>query len=307
MLNEPHQVSPDSKNQHDTHDISGAAWHQDQLLDNARAQNTQVFEQIWASNSRLKQRFQYNLATARKDFLYVLKHLNIPRTNQAVLDVGFGNGMLMFLFDPTSVICGTEFSQVAIKTAYRAARQRGYNKVAFQIPINSEALPFQPNSFDIVIASHVVEHVVHDVSFLQDMVRVLKPGGHLIVLIPLDATRRGILSEEDLINPAYINAGHFHVHNYNMETLLQRMRQLNGQVVFDMADMHIWDWKVSFDEQRSKMGTHFLGKIIDRVIAGAINIPLAVLPHSGLAWLDQRFADLGYRPRQATVALRKQA
>ncbi len=48
----------------------------------------------------------------------------------------------------------------------------------------AESLPFPDASFDIVYSSHVLEHVNSEKQALQEMKRVLKPGGVLIIGMP---------------------------------------------------------------------------------------------------------------------------
>src|SRR5947207_11311388 len=44
--------------------------------------------------------------------------------------------------------------------------------------------PFDDNEFDIVIAEHVVEHLIDLVSVVEELHRILKPGGRLYVEVP---------------------------------------------------------------------------------------------------------------------------
>ena len=60
-------------------------------------------------------------------------------------------------------------------------------RVSVQLDIQqgySEQLPFEDNRFDIVYSSHVLEHVAEESKTLQEMKRVLKPGGILIIGMP---------------------------------------------------------------------------------------------------------------------------
>ena len=50
--------------------------------------------------------------------------------------------------------------------------------------IDLEALPFEDNYFDAVIANHVLEHVDDDEKALSEILRVLKPGGVAILQTP---------------------------------------------------------------------------------------------------------------------------
>jgi SAM-dependent methyltransferase len=276
-------------------------------LPDARKLNAEFFEKQWASTPRLKQRFQFNLELARKDFVHAVESLGLGWTNRAVLDVGFGNGMLAFLFDKSCRICGTELSPSAIAAATERARRAGYREFSFRIPAKGEPLPFEPHSFDIVVASHVVEHVTEDIEFMRSMLQVTRPGGHLVVLVPLDSLSTGILSEDELINPDHVNFGHYHVRNYNMETFLHRLRALPGECVLHVADGTTWDWKASFHERRKRLAAGAIGGGLDRLIAAMFNVPLSLLPRSVLARLDELLLRRGFRPRQALVVIRKGA
>ena len=50
-------------------------------------------------------------------------------------------------------------------------------------------LPFQDNSFDVILCNHVLEHIPDDTKAMQELYRVLKPGGWGIFQIPQDLKR----------------------------------------------------------------------------------------------------------------------
>lgn len=50
--------------------------------------------------------------------------------------------------------------------------------------LNASKLPHPDDGFDLIVASHIMEHLRDGVSFVQDCIRVLKPGGHLFVVTP---------------------------------------------------------------------------------------------------------------------------
>ncbi|MBI4181630.1 MAG: methyltransferase domain-containing protein, partial [Candidatus Aenigmarchaeota archaeon] len=47
-----------------------------------------------------------------------------------------------------------------------------------------EALPFLPGSFDVVVASHIIEHVREPARILGDLLACLRPGGRLLLTTP---------------------------------------------------------------------------------------------------------------------------
>ncbi|SDR93695.1 Methyltransferase domain-containing protein [Formosa sp. Hel1_31_208] len=50
-------------------------------------------------------------------------------------------------------------------------------------------LPFTDNSYDIILCNHVLEHIPDDTKAMQELFRILKPGGFGVFQIPQDLTR----------------------------------------------------------------------------------------------------------------------
>jgi predicted SAM-dependent methyltransferase len=46
-------------------------------------------------------------------------------------------------------------------------------------------IPFESASFDLVLCSHVLEHVVDDGKAMKEIFRILRPGGMAIVAVPI--------------------------------------------------------------------------------------------------------------------------
>ncbi|MBM1108065.1 class I SAM-dependent methyltransferase [Aurantibacter crassamenti] len=51
------------------------------------------------------------------------------------------------------------------------------------------ALPFNDKSFDVILCNHVLEHIPDDTKAMEELYRVLKPGGWGIFQIPQDLNR----------------------------------------------------------------------------------------------------------------------
>ena len=50
-------------------------------------------------------------------------------------------------------------------------------------------LPFEDESFDVILCNHVLEHITDDTKAMQELFRILKPGGWGIFQIPQDLNR----------------------------------------------------------------------------------------------------------------------
>ncbi|WP_375323744.1 class I SAM-dependent methyltransferase [Flagellimonas sp. GZD32] len=59
-------------------------------------------------------------------------------------------------------------------------------------------LPFQDDTFDVILCNHVLEHIPDDTKAMQELYRVLKPGGWGIFQIPQDL-KRDVTFEDDSI------------------------------------------------------------------------------------------------------------
>lgn len=64
----------------------------------------------------------------------------------------------------------------------RAAQ--AYQKVACIVNAAGEALPFPQDSFDLILSHEVIEHVQDDAQAVREMIRVLRPGGRLVLFCP---------------------------------------------------------------------------------------------------------------------------
>jgi SAM-dependent methyltransferase len=60
-------------------------------------------------------------------------------------------------------------------------------------------LPFKDNEFDIILCNHVLEHIPDDRKAMEELYRILKPGGFGVFQIPQDLNRETTF-EDDSIN-----------------------------------------------------------------------------------------------------------
>ena len=59
-------------------------------------------------------------------------------------------------------------------------------------------LPFKDNSYDVILCNHVLEHIPDDKKAMQELYRVLKPGGMGIFQIPQDLNRATTFADDSI-------------------------------------------------------------------------------------------------------------
>jgi SAM-dependent methyltransferase len=61
-------------------------------------------------------------------------------------------------------------------------------------------LPFDDNSFDFILCNHVLEHIPDDTRAMQELYRILKPGGTGVFQIPQDLSREVTFEDDTIID-----------------------------------------------------------------------------------------------------------
>ncbi len=110
------------------------------------------------------------------------------RAGMRVLDAGCGSGrhLCESFRTPGVEVAGVDLNRADLGKAkgflsLMAREQKGRWLVA-QADVTK--LPFADGSFDVVICSEVLEHIKDNRTAVAELVRVLKPGGDLVVTVP---------------------------------------------------------------------------------------------------------------------------
>jgi len=98
---------------------------------------------------------------------------------ERLLDMGCGDGAFGTLVkNKYREVYGVDISPEAVQSA----KKRGSK--AFQVNLNSEPLPFEPNYFDTITCLDVIEHVFDPRVLIKEIYRVLKSGGEGFIAFP---------------------------------------------------------------------------------------------------------------------------
>lgn len=99
-----------------------------------------------------------------------------------VLDIGIGDGIYeAMLEDGIKEKCQFYGVDISSKQLDRAKKYLNDAKV---VDLNTQKLPYPNLSFDIVVASEILEHVFYPENILKEAERVLKKGGFLLLTFP---------------------------------------------------------------------------------------------------------------------------
>ena len=134
---------------------------------------------------------------------YVGKRLKMRRLNaelpplglrpQRILDAGAEDATLVYwLADRYSgaTVTAVDIDEAAIAACLSARPKKYKDRVNFAV---GHFADLEPESFDLITAFDVLEHIVDDQAAVGQLIRALEPGGHLLVHVPRDRwlTRSG--------------------------------------------------------------------------------------------------------------------
>ncbi|MBN1656677.1 MAG: class I SAM-dependent methyltransferase [Deltaproteobacteria bacterium] len=100
----------------------------------------------------------------------------------SLLDVGCGMGHALGIVarrNPQLLLTGVDLSQKMVQRARR--EHRGVANLLFQQG-DAMALPFEPETFDLVMSTASIKHWPDPIRGLSQMYRVLKPAGRILVM-----------------------------------------------------------------------------------------------------------------------------
>ena len=120
-------------------------------------------------------------AYTERILLELLEALTLSGTER-VLDVGCGTGefeRLVIERFPQLTLVGVDVTPAMVELARQ--KLAGSPHVTFQVA-QAESLPFRGESFDVVVSANTLHHVRTPGQFAQECVRVLRPGGQIVIV-----------------------------------------------------------------------------------------------------------------------------
>lgn len=168
-------------------------------------------------------------AKDKVDHIVALLPGQVSAEIETVLEVGCGTGDVLRGLAENGV--GRLLQGVEIGSERGIPRREILNDREVSLSsYDGSTLPFEDGSIDLVYATHVLEHVVHERSFLYELGRVAKK--YVFLEVPLEVTAR---TRNSHLQHSLTKAGH--VNSYSPETFLLRLEtsglSVQSYTVFD--------------------------------------------------------------------------
>jgi ubiquinone/menaquinone biosynthesis C-methylase UbiE len=165
-----------------------------------------------------------------------------------ILDVGTGAGHLSFALAPVAAhIVALDPSPGMLATVRRAAAERGLSQIE-TCEASAMALPFPVGSFDLVCTRYSAHHWLNVPAALEEMRRVLKPDGFILVI--------DFLGDDDPLVDTHLQSIELlrdtsHVRDRS----IAEWHALLGQAGFDALEHSTWDTHIEFTPWVQRMRT----------------------------------------------------
>jgi SAM-dependent methyltransferase len=139
------------------------------------------------------------------------------KTPGKILDIGCGSGQFLYKMKKKGwIVSGVEVSESAAKLGNELEQLNIYNGNLLQAK-------FPGASFDYIRSNHSFEHITNPEEVLQEIHRILKPGGKLLIGVPNIVSFNARLFKKYWW---YLGAP-VHTYNYSVSTL-SRMLEKHG-------------------------------------------------------------------------------
>ncbi|KMO36509.1 class I SAM-dependent methyltransferase [Methylobacterium aquaticum] len=129
------------------------------------------------------------------------------QAGERILEVGVGTGLSLPHYSARSRLVGVDLSAPMLEKARERVRQLNLRNVEQLEVMDAEHLAFADASFDVVVAQYVVTAVPNPEAALDEFLRVVRPGGEIVITSRIGADRglRGAI--ETLLQPVVNRLG----------------------------------------------------------------------------------------------------
>ena len=129
------------------------------------------------------------------------------RVGGRILEVGVGTGISLSGYSPGNRIVGIDLSEEMLGKARKRIAELSLAHVVSLEAMDAEHLSFADDSFDVVVALYVVSTVPNPEAALDEFVRVVRPGGEIILANRVGAEGGLRRATEGMLQPLVCRLG----------------------------------------------------------------------------------------------------
>lgn len=129
----------------------------------------------------------------------VIRNLDV-QPDEHILEVGVGTGLALPMYPRHCRIVGIDFSEGMLAKAKEKAEAHRLDHVQLH-RMDAGAMEFEDDSFDTVVAAYVVTAVPDYRKVVNEMIRVCRPGGRIIMLNHFSNGNKVIAAVEKVLSP----------------------------------------------------------------------------------------------------------
>ena len=109
------------------------------------------------------------------------------RVGGRILDVGIGTGISLTGYSPKNRVVGVDYCEPMLRKAHERVAERRLAHVEALAVMDAQHLGFPDASFDVVVAQYVITTVPDPEAALDEIARVTRPGGEIVLVNHLGA------------------------------------------------------------------------------------------------------------------------
>ena len=109
------------------------------------------------------------------------------RVGGRILDLGIGTGISLTDYSPGSRVVGVDYCEPMLRKAHERVAEHGLEHVEALAVMDAQHLGFPDDFFDVVVALYVITTVPDPEAALDEIARVTRPGGEIILVNHLGA------------------------------------------------------------------------------------------------------------------------
>ena len=137
--------------------------------------------------------------------LIALERMGI-KPGDKILEAGVGTGINVSLYPQHCHVTGIDFSALMLEKAHERVVKKGVTNVRLQ-EMDAANLTFADDTFDIVYAPYVISVVSDPVRVVNEMRRVCRPGGKIVILNHFRSHTPVVARLERAISPFTVHIG----------------------------------------------------------------------------------------------------